>query len=65
MVSDTKAALPVPIDRSPSTKHYDDETKSEGRDGVVEDSVAAGYTDKTVHLDEAENARLLRKIHWR
>jgi hypothetical protein len=63
-MADTKAFQPFPIDRSPSSKHYDDETKSEGRDGVVEDSAAAGYTDKTVHLDEAENARLLRKIHW-
>lgn len=33
-------------------------------DRKVEDSMASGYVDPTLELDEAENARLVRKIHW-
>lgn len=30
----------------------------------VEDSMAQGYVDPTLQLDETENARLVKKIHW-
>jgi hypothetical protein len=33
-------------------------------DGKIEDSMATGYVDPTLELDEAENARLVKKIHW-
>ena len=30
----------------------------------IEDSMVSGYVDPTISLDPAENARLVRKIHW-
>lgn len=34
------------------------------KEAMIEDSMAKGYVDPTIQLDKAENARLVRKIHW-
>lgn len=34
------------------------------KESAVEDFMAKGYVDPTLQLDKAENARLVKKIHW-
>jgi hypothetical protein len=43
--------------------HHDIEATNP-KEAAVEDSMAKGYVDPTLQLDEAENARLVKKIHW-
>lgn len=42
-----------------------DVEKTTAMDAHVEDSMVSGYVDPTLQLDSTENARLLKKIHWR
>ena len=48
---------------SAEVKDHDLEVTN-AKGGVVEDFMAKGYVDPTVQLDEKENARLVKKIHW-
>lgn len=51
-------------EKSQPCSSKDSEAAATQHDSKVEDSMATGSVDPTLELDEAENARLRRKIHW-
>ncbi len=42
----------------------DDPEKTTTLGPHIEDSMASGYVDQSLQLDPAENARLLKRLHW-
>ena len=52
----------VPTDLTPEL--YNNNVEKATGKGHVEDSLAANYVDPSLRLDEEQNRKLVRRIHW-